>query len=78
MYNTLRKARSLVTSAAVVGCLAFPALAEEREFSFSATATGTSDYVFRGVSQTDEKPGSPARPRCDLRHPVCRHLGVQR
>jgi len=58
MYNTLRKARSLVTSAAVVGCLAFPALAEEREFSFSATATGTSDYIFRGVSQTDEGPAA--------------------
>jgi len=56
MYDSLRKARSLVASAAVIGCLASPALAEDREFSLSATATGTSDYIFRGVSQTDESP----------------------
>lgn len=36
------------------------ALAEERKFEWSATATGTSDYVFRGVSQTDEKPAFQA------------------
>ncbi|KWT70376.1 hypothetical protein APY04_1053 [Hyphomicrobium sulfonivorans] len=28
----------------------------ERELSFSATLTGTSDYVFRGVSQTNQEP----------------------
>ncbi len=58
MYDNLRKARSLIVSAAALGCLASPALAEDREFSFSATATGTSDYIFRGVSQTDEGPAA--------------------
>jgi uncharacterized protein (TIGR02001 family) len=58
MYYSLHKARGLIASAAVIGCLASPALAEEREFSFSATATGTSDYVFRGISQTDESPAA--------------------
>lgn len=28
----------------------------DRQFSFSATIGGTTDYVFRGVSQTDEDP----------------------
>jgi uncharacterized protein (TIGR02001 family) len=34
--------------------LSGPALAEE--FSWSASLTGTSDYVFRGISQTDNDP----------------------
>ena len=35
---------------------AFAQEAEEEESPFSATFTATSDYVFRGVSQTDNKP----------------------
>ncbi|CAN4280133.1 TorF family putative porin [Pseudoxanthomonas sp. LjRoot125] len=35
---------------------AFAQDAEEEESPFSATFTATSDYVFRGVSQTDNKP----------------------
>jgi uncharacterized protein (TIGR02001 family) len=32
------------------------AAAEDREFSWSVTATGTSDYIFRGMSLSDEDP----------------------
>lgn len=32
------------------------ALAEERKLEWSANATGTSDYVFRGISQSDNDP----------------------
>lgn len=32
------------------------AAAEDREFSWSVTGTGTSDYIFRGLSLSDEKP----------------------
>jgi uncharacterized protein (TIGR02001 family) len=33
-----------------------PALADADKFTWSASVTGTSDYVFRGISQTDEDP----------------------
>lgn len=36
------------------------ALAEGREFSWSVNAAGTSDYVFRGISQTNEDPAFQA------------------
>ena len=40
--------------------LAGAASAEEREFSWSATATGTSDYIFRGLSLYGEDPAFQA------------------
>jgi uncharacterized protein (TIGR02001 family) len=36
------------------------ASAEERTFEWSVNAAGTSDYVFRGISQSDEKPAASA------------------
>jgi len=33
-----------------------PAAKPEREFTYSFSLTGTSDYVFRGISQTDNDP----------------------
>ncbi|MGQ0456496.1 MAG: TorF family putative porin [Hyphomicrobium sp.] len=33
-----------------------PAQAEDREFAWSTTIGGTSDYIFRGISQTREDP----------------------
>ncbi len=35
-----------------------PAAAEEREFSWSMTVGGTSDYVFRGISLSSEDPAA--------------------
>jgi uncharacterized protein (TIGR02001 family) len=41
---------------ASIALLALSGAAQAEEFSWSATATGTSDYVFRGFSQTDNDP----------------------
>lgn len=56
MHDSLRKARSLIASAAALGFLTAPALAEDREFAWSTTLTGTSDYMFRGLSLNGEDP----------------------
>lgn len=42
------------------GSLKDAAPMEGRKLEFSATVTGTSDYVFRGFSQTDEDPAAQA------------------
>lgn len=42
--------------AAGIALLALSGAAQAEEFTWSATATGTSDYVFRGVSQSDNDP----------------------
>ena len=39
-----------------LGCLAGPAMADDNSISYSATITGTSDYVFRGISNRLERP----------------------
>ena len=60
MTRTLIKA----TAAAVLGlgALAAPAIADdsERNWTFSFNAGGTSDYIFRGVSQNNEDPAFQA------------------
>lgn len=47
-----------------LGAAAVPAVADEhggdRQWSFSFNVAGTTDYVFRGFSQTDEKPAFQA------------------
>jgi len=50
--------RRLACSAILAG-LANPGLAEDK-FEWSATVTGTSDYVFRGFSLTNERPAAQA------------------
>jgi uncharacterized protein (TIGR02001 family) len=47
-----------ILSAALIGGLALPAQAEE--FSLGGTATFTTDYVFRGTSQTNQNPAVQA------------------
>jgi len=47
-----------ILSAALIGGLALPAQATELELG--GTATFTTDYVFRGISQTDENPAVQA------------------
>jgi uncharacterized protein (TIGR02001 family) len=51
-----------LVGAASVSLLAFAgaASAADREFSWSVNAAGTSDYIFRGISQSDEKPAASA------------------
>ena len=47
-----------ILSAALIGGLALPAQAEE--LTLGASAALTTDYVFRGISQTDENPAVQA------------------
>ncbi len=65
-----------ILSAALIGGLALPAQAEE--FNLGGTATFTTDYVFRGISQTDAEPGRAGLDRCDLRHVLRWHVGIER
>ncbi len=58
MRNFGSMARNLVAGAASLVCISAPALAEE--FSWSVTGTGTSDYIFRGLSLNNEDPAFQA------------------
>lgn len=46
--------RNLAAGAAALACLSAPAAAEE--FDWSVSLTGTSDWIFRGLSYTNEAP----------------------
>ena len=55
--------KKTLLGAASVAALAFaasaaPAVAEDREFGWSITIGGTSDYIFRGLSLTQEDPAA--------------------
>jgi len=67
----------------LVVCFAGLSLAEEKKEdtgersvlkNFTATATITSDYIFRGLSQTDENPAVQAS--FEYKHPVGFYMGV--
>jgi uncharacterized protein (TIGR02001 family) len=45
-----------IVSAALIAGTALPAHAQDNQVNLSATATFTTDYVFRGISQTAENP----------------------
>ena len=73
----------LIITILLMGILTFSgaALAEEQEQkgifdleNFSATFTLTTDYVFRGISQTDSKPA--VQGSMDYSHPVGIYLGI--
>jgi len=51
-----RITRKLLVSGGAWTCVASPAFAEDRRFEWSITGTGTSDYVFRGLSLSNEDP----------------------
>lgn len=52
----MKHARACLTLAAALALAPFAASAQESESPYSWNVTGVSDYLFRGVSQTDEKP----------------------
>ena len=57
--------------------VAAPAAVDEgRKFTYSFNIGATSDYVFRGISQTDNDPTMQGGARLRLRHSLCRRLGV--
>ena len=68
--------KSCVLGIALVVAMALPAKAQNK-LELSGSATFTTDYMFRGISQYEPEPGGSARVRCDLRHVLCRHLGIQ-
>lgn len=45
-------------AALAIAAMVSPAAAEDREFSWSVTLGATSDYVFRGISLTEEDPAA--------------------
>jgi len=48
--------KPVILIGALICGLAFPAHAQDNKLNLSATATFTTDYVFRGISQTQENP----------------------
>lgn len=61
MFGLHRTARTIAAGAAALFCLTAPALADEpREFEWSFTVAGTSDYIFRGISLSGEDPALQA------------------
>jgi uncharacterized protein (TIGR02001 family) len=58
------KYATLALGAALMAAVG-PALAEDAGPRFSFSLTGASDYIFRGVSQTDEKPAAFVAGRID-------------
>ena len=60
MTTSFKKTIGTAVGAAGLALCALSSSASANEFSWSATATGTSDYVFRGISLNDEKPAFQA------------------
>ena len=56
--------KSCVLGAALAFALAAPAQADEKKLTLSATTVFTTDYIFRGVSNSDENPA--VQPEFDL------------
>lgn len=57
--STLKQATlALLVGAAAIGMSGASLAQEAREFDLSVTLGATSDYVFRGISQTDEDPAA--------------------
>ena len=56
--------KSRVLGAALAFALAAPAQADEKKLTLSATTVFTTDYIFRGVSNSDENPA--VQPEFDL------------
>jgi uncharacterized protein (TIGR02001 family) len=52
--------KACVMSAALVAALALPAQAQDKKLTLGGTAALTTDYIFRGVSNSDENPAVQA------------------
>jgi uncharacterized protein (TIGR02001 family) len=60
--------KSCVLGGVLVLVLAVPAQADDKKLTFSATAAFTTDYIFRGVSQTNQNPA--VQPAFDLTYGI--------
>jgi uncharacterized protein (TIGR02001 family) len=52
--------KSCVLAAALVAGLAFPAQADDKKITLSATTVLTTDYMFRSISNTNQRPAAQA------------------
>ena len=52
--------KSCILGAALAAALAMPAQADDNKLTLSATTAFTTDYIFRGISQTQRRSGSAA------------------
>ena len=69
--------KSFVLGAALAAALAVPAQAGDNKLALSGSAVFTTDYMFRSISQHGRASRSAGGIRSDLRHVLCRHLGIQ-
>jgi uncharacterized protein (TIGR02001 family) len=60
--------KSFVLGAALAAALAMPAQAGDNKIALSATTVFTTDYIFRGISNTDENPA--VQPEFDLTYGI--------
>ena len=65
-------AAALLAGAAVPGYAGDPT-----KLTLTGSATMTTDYMFRSISNTNQNPARAARIRSDLRHLLVLHLGLQ-
>lgn len=56
MFTSMKSLKTAVAAAAALFAVAGNAAAEDRQFAWSVTVAGTSDYIFRGISLTTESP----------------------
>lgn len=56
MFTSMKSLKTAVAAAAALFAVAGTAAAEDREFAWSVTLGGTSDYIFRGISLRTEDP----------------------
>ena len=59
-------------------CAPRPPVDEGRKFTYSFNIGATSDYVFRGISQSDNDPAIQGGIDFGYGHPLCRRLGIGR
>jgi uncharacterized protein (TIGR02001 family) len=59
-----RRSKSFVLAAALAAAVAMPAQAGDNKIALSATTVFTTDYIFRGISNSDENPA--VQPEFDL------------
>jgi uncharacterized protein (TIGR02001 family) len=59
--------KSCVLGAALAAALAMPAQAQDKKLALSATAAFTTDYIFRGISQSG---GPAAQPEFDITYGI--------
>ena len=69
--------KSLVIGAALMVGLAIPAHAQDTKLTLSGSATFTTDYMFRSISNTKDLPAVQPEIDLDVRHVLGLHVGIE-